>query len=236
MRGDLTVSEMSKQRKEDFRRCFLNFSTKVFEMARVKSITAKSFIKDVQLAITMDSVKRIYKPYLKTFTEEAMLTIPTTGSGLTAKKTVVTTGRPKPPAGRAEARMAQLKLSRRRKGNSEADRNKAIATALNKIERMKDERLARIVQRKGVILRIPFGTFYAPWIAPRYDTARQKLPKVVRGSSQVETSQTLTSRSLMIALIVGKISKSSLLRPCFRCSFSTFLFSTLSSLVGILIS
>ena len=146
---------------------------------KTKKLNLKTFVKDVKLALVMDAVQRLYKPYVKGWATEAMLTIPTSGTGFLAKKTVITSGRGKPPATRAETRAAQLKLGNRRKGNSESDLQKSIQTALSKIDRMKDERLAKIVQREGTLVRLSFGAYYAPFVAPRYDTGRRKLPKVV---------------------------------------------------------
>ena len=112
-------------------------------------------------------------------TSEAMLTIPTTGSGYLAKKTVVTTGRGKPSASRADVRAARAKLGRRRRGNSQADLKRSMTTAINKIDRMKEDRVARALGRQGTLLNVVFGTYYSRFVSPRYDTARRRLPKVV---------------------------------------------------------
>lgn len=148
-------------------------------MARRKKITLKRFVKDIQTAVQLNHTK-VMKNYMKHVSTEAMLTIPTSGSGYLAKKTVVTTGRARPTASRADARAARLKLGRRRRGNSEGSRDRAIKTAVSKIERIKDERLARqMTKRDATLLRVVFGAYYSKFVSPRYDASRRKLPRVV---------------------------------------------------------
>ena len=148
---------------------------------RGKVLSLKSFIKDVGTAVWMDRVANRFKPYMKTLAKEAMLTIPTTGSGFLAKKTVVSSGRTKKSPSRSETRAAQLKLGRRKRGNSQGNLTRAIQTAIAKIDRLKDQRLAAILQkRKGILMSLNYGTYYSKMVAPRYDPPRRRLPKVVQ--------------------------------------------------------
>ena len=148
---------------------------------RHKTLSLRSFAKDVQTAVWMDRIAEKFKPYMKTLAREAMLAIPTSGTGYLAKKTTVTSGRGKAPPTRVDTRIAQLKLGRRRSGSSAGNLQKSIQTAMSKIDRMKDERLAKIMQRdRGTLMSLSYGTYYSKMVSPRYDTARRKLPKVVQ--------------------------------------------------------
>ena len=148
---------------------------------RPKNLSLRSFVKDVQTAVWMDRIAEKFKPYMKTLAKEAMLAIPTSGTGYLAKKTTVTSGRGKAPPSRMDTRMAQLRLGRRRTGSSQGNLQKSIQTAQSKIDRMKDERLAKILQKdKGTLMTLSYGTYYSKMVSPRYDSARRKLPKVVQ--------------------------------------------------------
>ena len=119
------------------------------------------------------------KPSLKTVAEEAILALPTTGSGFTAKKTVITSGGKKATLSRSDTKSSRAKLGRRRHGNSTADRAKSINTAKAKIERMKTNRIAFLLQKGRPLMRITYGSYYAHMIVPRNDPARRRLPKIV---------------------------------------------------------
>ena len=146
-------------------------------------LSVDGFVKSVKRAINLDLAEYKLKPYMKTIAKEAMLTIPTTGSGFLAKKTVVTTGKGATPPTRKQTAATRRRLGRRRTGNSATDQQKAISTAMTKIDRMKNERLAFLLGKKDqdlTLMRLNFGAYYYLFVSPRYDGARRKLPKVVK--------------------------------------------------------
>ena len=105
--------------------------------------------------------------------------IPDTGTGYTAKQTVVTTGKVKAPQSREDARTARARLRRRRGGDTgRQEKVKALARGEKKIDRTKDSRIAWLATNNKDVFKIGFGSYYAGSIKLKTGkTLRQEVSK-----------------------------------------------------------
>ena len=117
---------------------------------------------------------------MKQFVDAVLYSVPTSGSGWTAKQTKVTSGKPATALGRQATRASRLKLSRRRLGNAIADQQRAIKTAHAKIDRMKEERMEYLAKSGRPMFSVALGSYYGQWIAPLYDSQRRNINEIIQ--------------------------------------------------------
>ena len=108
--------------------------------------------------------------------------LPTTGTGYSAKQTKFTTAyQPPPPPTRGDAQLSRGKLGRRRGGGAGfTERDKAKNRVKNQINRLKFERFKRLAKsrKNGILGWIVVNSWYSQFIKPR-NKGYQRLPAVV---------------------------------------------------------
>ena len=156
------------------------FSQRYYEKEPNKYPVIKTDDPQFKKKIMYQVFGRTSKAFLKQFADTVYLSIPTTGSGYTFKRTKVTTGRAVTPLGRLATKQARVKLKGRRVGNALADQARAIKTAHAKIDRMTTERMEYLSKAGRPIMTVSLGSYYRNFIHPLYDSARRNLSDIIQ--------------------------------------------------------
>ena len=136
------------------------------------------FVKKVRENIEHISVQYV-KNDAKKAVAAAVSAIPDTGTGYTAKQTVVTTGKVKATPSREEAKRARARLRRRRGGISGVqEKQKALQRGIKKIDRTQEKRLAWLITKGKTVFRIGLASYYSASIKLKSGkTLRQEVVK-----------------------------------------------------------